>query len=123
MSSAVISSIFAVFSTLVFTVFDADSDAKREFHHEGFEAHEGRKEVKTLASFATWREISFSLFELFDVEYPALLKLRRTAEDDYSLGPLVAAVRLRWVLRGVQVRDGTPAHQNQGRGCNRTVMV
>ena len=55
-SSAVISLIFAVFAALVFNVFGTDTNAKREFHHEGLEAHEDRKKVKTLAPFATWRE-------------------------------------------------------------------
>ena len=38
----------SLFEDLVFNVFDTDSDAKREFHHEGLEAHEDRNEVKTL---------------------------------------------------------------------------
>ena len=34
----------SLFEDLVFNVFDTDSDAKQEFHHEGLEAHEDRKE-------------------------------------------------------------------------------
>ena len=40
----VVSSILANFAAFVFNVFDTDSNDKREFHHEGLEAHEDRNE-------------------------------------------------------------------------------